>query len=131
MPHSPGNHPHLFRSLPRHLQDTKFSLPRSRRLAPPVDVPDLEHLVALLASMALYKYSDCLDVSEDLAFDGFVNPTTPAPWSGIYRCSVCDLEVTAPRGQSCRFSHFCRSVVGRPHGLGDLSHPCLGAKNTV
>lgn len=43
--------------------------------------------------MALYKYSQFLQVSQHAAFDQISHPGTPAPHPGIYRCAGCGHEI--------------------------------------
>ena len=43
--------------------------------------------------MALYKHLEDLSWSKDPAFDDLRSPGTPAPHSGIYKCTSCVQEV--------------------------------------
>jgi hypothetical protein len=43
--------------------------------------------------MALYKYSTYLEKSDSQAFDQISNPSTAAPYPGIYRCEGCGHEI--------------------------------------
>ena len=49
--------------------------------------------------MALYKYQQWLQLSNDPAFDTEQGPGTQAPHSGIYRCRGCSREVASNQGQ--------------------------------
>lgn len=50
--------------------------------------------------MALYKYSQYLQVSRDHIFDVTWEPAALTPQSGIYRCAGCGLNITAIQGNS-------------------------------
>jgi hypothetical protein len=50
--------------------------------------------------MALYKYSQLIASSTDAAFDELSNPSTPAPWPGIYRCEACGHEIAIAQGHT-------------------------------
>jgi hypothetical protein len=45
--------------------------------------------------MALYKYSNYLGTSTDVAFDKEHKPGETPPHSGIYRCMGCGREIVA------------------------------------
>lgn len=45
--------------------------------------------------MALYKYSNYLQQSQDAAFDGLHKPGATTPHSGIYHCTGCGREVVS------------------------------------
>jgi len=49
--------------------------------------------------MALYKYGGALVHSESAEFDNDYRPGTPAPHSGVYRCTGCGVEVASNRHQ--------------------------------
>jgi hypothetical protein len=49
--------------------------------------------------MALYKYSEYLQVSKDTAFDATHHPGATCPVSGIYRCDNCGHEVASNQNQ--------------------------------
>ena len=44
-------------------------------------------------NMALYKYKEFIELSNDEAFDKLISPSTAAPWPGIYRCHACGHEI--------------------------------------
>jgi hypothetical protein len=46
-------------------------------------------------TMALYKDQTKLQHNGDAAFDVFHSPSTPTPYSGIYRCRVCGHEIVS------------------------------------
>lgn len=48
--------------------------------------------------MALYKYAQYFDQSNDEAFDALHTPGTTTPHSGIYRCENCGDEVASNAG---------------------------------
>lgn len=48
--------------------------------------------------MAIYKYGNFLAQSNDPAFDAIHDPGVIAPYSGIYRCEGCGLNVTSVSG---------------------------------
>ena len=50
--------------------------------------------------MALYKYADFLEPSQDAAFDRLNDPSTAAPWPGIYRCHACGHEIAIAAGHT-------------------------------
>lgn len=50
--------------------------------------------------MALYKYADFIATSQDAAFDQLNNPSTAAPWPGIYRCHACGHEIAIAHGHT-------------------------------
>lgn len=45
--------------------------------------------------MALYKYSEHLEQTNDRLFDNSFSPGDKIPFSGIYRCEKCGLEITS------------------------------------
>jgi hypothetical protein len=45
--------------------------------------------------MALYKNSSLVTQTNADAFDGLHSPSTPTPFSGIYRCEVCGHEIVS------------------------------------
>jgi hypothetical protein len=49
--------------------------------------------------MALYKYPNFLQTSDHQAFDLAYTPGTATPYSGIYRCTGCGLEIAEVRGR--------------------------------
>ena len=49
--------------------------------------------------MALYKYPQILEQSNDQAFDFLHVPGALAPFSGIYRCEECGKEETSVRAR--------------------------------
>jgi hypothetical protein len=49
--------------------------------------------------MALYKYSAYLQPSDHQAFDLLNSPGTLTPYSGVYRCYGCGLEIAEVRGR--------------------------------
>src|SRR5262245_17865835 len=50
-------------------------------------------------TMARYRYSDCVGLSEHAVFDTALAPDSAAPVGGIYRCERCGLEAVARHGQ--------------------------------
>lgn len=50
--------------------------------------------------MALYKYAAFISTSQDAAFDQLTNPSTAAPWPGIYRCHACGHEIAIASGHT-------------------------------
>jgi hypothetical protein len=48
--------------------------------------------------MALYKYQQFIQASQDPAFDQIYSPGQAPPHSGIYRCEGCGDEVAANAG---------------------------------
>ncbi|MEP7125846.1 MAG: hypothetical protein ABJE95_33250 [Byssovorax sp.] len=48
--------------------------------------------------MALYKNVDFVAASTYAVFDGGHAPGVDAPSSGIYRCTVCGIEVVSTQG---------------------------------
>lgn len=50
--------------------------------------------------MALYKYSQYLQTSNDSAFDTVHSPGAKAPYAGIYRCRICAYEVGIAEGHT-------------------------------
>jgi hypothetical protein len=50
--------------------------------------------------MALYKYSQFIEQSNDAAFDKILQPSTSAPWPGIYRCDGCGHEIGIAQGHT-------------------------------
>ena len=50
--------------------------------------------------MALYKYRDFIEHSDDGAFDKLNEPSTAAPWPGIYRCHACGHEIAIAAGHT-------------------------------
>lgn len=50
--------------------------------------------------MALYKYAEYIEQSNDNAFDQLNTPGTAAPWPGIYRCHVCGHEIAIASGHT-------------------------------
>ena len=48
--------------------------------------------------MALYKHSQLLKQSSDVAFDHIHRPGESAPYGGIYRCTVCGHEIAIAYG---------------------------------
>jgi len=50
--------------------------------------------------MALYKYKEYMEHSDDGAFDKLVEPGILAPWPGIYRCHVCGHEIAIANGHT-------------------------------
>ncbi len=50
--------------------------------------------------MALYKYSQHLKQSGDVAFDKKHAPGDEAPYPGIYRCVVCGDEIGIAKGHT-------------------------------
>jgi hypothetical protein len=49
--------------------------------------------------MATYKYADYLAHVDHDAFDTISNPGAATPFSGIYRCEGCGLEVASNQEQ--------------------------------
>jgi hypothetical protein len=49
--------------------------------------------------MALYKYGQFVQQSDDEAFDAEDSPGAKPPHSGIYRCSGCGREIVAEEGR--------------------------------
>lgn len=43
--------------------------------------------------MALYKYSQFIEQTNDPAFDALTQPGVAAPWPGIYHCHGCGHEI--------------------------------------
>lgn len=50
--------------------------------------------------MALYKYGNRLESTNDPAFDANHTPGTPAPHPGIYRCTNCGDEIAIAGGHT-------------------------------
>ena len=50
--------------------------------------------------MALYKYPTFLSQTDDAAFDQLNEPSTNAPWPGIYRCHACGHEIAIAGGHT-------------------------------
>lgn len=50
--------------------------------------------------MALYKYKQILEASEDGAFDQLMQPSAAAPWPGIYHCHACGHEIGIAHGHT-------------------------------
>jgi hypothetical protein len=48
--------------------------------------------------MARYKYPQILSISTHAGFDAIHAPGTPAPYSGIYRCTGCGHEAVSTSG---------------------------------
>ncbi len=48
--------------------------------------------------MALYKYSQYINTSNDKAFDTIHTPGSATPHSGIYRCEGCGEEIASNAG---------------------------------
>jgi len=48
--------------------------------------------------MALYKYREYMEHSEDQAFDRVLAHSVAAPWPGIYRCPGCGREIGIAQG---------------------------------
>jgi len=49
-------------------------------------------------NMAYYKYGAFLSQNNDSQFDQAFHPSTLTPLSGIYRCTVCNHEITSVAG---------------------------------
>lgn len=47
------------------------------------------------AIMALYKYNQFIQPTQDAVFDALHHPGNVTPYSGIYRCEVCGWEVVS------------------------------------
>lgn len=75
--------------------------------------------------MALYKYSNFLDQSDDAAFDQLNEPSTSAPWPGIYRCHACGHEIAIAQGHTLppQNHHQHRPGLGRIQWRLVVSHP--------
>lgn len=50
--------------------------------------------------MALYKYQQFIERSDDPAFDKLLQPNTAATWPGIYRCHACGHEIAIAMGHN-------------------------------
>lgn len=50
--------------------------------------------------MALYKYSQFIELSDDKAFDALLEPGVSATWPGIYRCHACGHEIGIAQGHT-------------------------------
>ncbi len=49
--------------------------------------------------MALYKYAQYIQQSDDVAFDKLYSPGDTVPHSGIYRCAGCGRETANNENQ--------------------------------
>jgi hypothetical protein len=67
------------------------------------------------SAMALYKYITLMMQSNDSAFDQLNEPSTAAPWPGIYRCQTCGHELAIAQGHTLppQNHHHHQSGVGR------------------
>lgn len=48
--------------------------------------------------MAFYKYANVLQQRQDAAFDEVTGVGQPTPYSGIYRCVGCGVDIAANAG---------------------------------
>jgi hypothetical protein len=48
--------------------------------------------------MAVYKYTHYLTQVNTVPFDTITHPATPTPYSGIYRCEGCGVNVVSTQG---------------------------------
>ena len=62
--------------------------------------------------MVSFKYSSCFSVSASKAFDMVFEAREPAPYEGIYRCTVCGREAAIPQGQELPADHNHTSERG-------------------
>lgn len=49
--------------------------------------------------MAIYKYAEFLQKSNEAVYDSIYKPGQAAPYSGIYRCEGCGREVASNEGE--------------------------------
>ena len=63
--------------------------------------------------MAIYKYPQFLLRVDHTLFETQNATGAPAPYSGIYRCSICGQEIVAKRNE------VLPSADHHPHYLGD------------
>jgi hypothetical protein len=66
--------------------------------------------------MALYKYKEFVEHSDDGAFDKLIAPGTAAPWPGIYGCHACGHEI------GIAFGHIlpAQNHHQHPYGVGPI-----------
>jgi hypothetical protein len=50
--------------------------------------------------MALFKYKEYMEPSQDKAFDTLLQPSVAATWPGIYRCHACGHEIAIAQGHN-------------------------------
>ena len=62
--------------------------------------------------MAIYRYPQFLLRVDHALFESLHAPGTVAPYSGIYRCSVCGQEIVARRDEPLPASDHHAHVVG-------------------
>lgn len=74
--------------------------------------------------MALYKYTAFIAQSDDTAFDQLNEPSTSAPWPGIYRCHACGHEIAIAQGHTLppQNHHQHRPGIGRIQWRLIVSH---------
>jgi hypothetical protein len=71
--------------------------------------------------MALYKDDKFVKRAEDAVFDEFQHPGEDAARSGIYRCSVCGIEVVSTQGNPLPPLNHLNHAPASPHGLWRLT----------
>lgn len=74
--------------------------------------------------MAIYKYSQYISHSDNVAFDQIIEPSTAAPYPGIYRCHVCGREIAIAQGHTlpAQNHHQHRPGLGRIQWRLEVSH---------
>lgn len=55
--------------------------------------------------MGIYKNPNYIAKSDHSAFDDVHKPGAITPWSGIYRCTTCDVEVVSEKGKPLPPTH--------------------------
>lgn len=74
--------------------------------------------------MALYKNPDDLERNSSDAFDQINEPSTSAPWPGIYKCIACGHEIAIAAGHALppQNHHQHRPGIGRIRWQLVVSH---------
>ena len=62
--------------------------------------------------MAFYKYPRAFTPSKSKAFDLVFEAREPAPYEGIYRCTICGREAAVPQGHELPADHSHTSQRG-------------------
>ena len=63
--------------------------------------------------MALYKFGAFLEQTNHAAFDELHEPGAVTPYSGLYRCEGCAVEVVSEHGRRLPPTH-ASAAVGHP-----------------
>lgn len=74
--------------------------------------------------MALYKYQQYIEQTNDRAFDQINEPSVSAPWPGIYLCVACGHEIAIAQGHTLpsQNHHQHRPGLGRIQWRLAVSH---------